>query len=280
MLDDGKGGRRARGRPRKGEEAVGASVQSLDRGLALLEVIAGRDGCSLAEATEAAALPASTAHRILTTLAQRGYVRQDAETGAWTIGVQAFAVGQAFVRIRKIEQLGRPAMRALMEATGETVNLGVLEGSEVVFLAQVECHAPIRAFFRPGRRGPAHASGIGKALLAQLPPARVAALYAGTAPQRFTPTTLTEPAALAAALAETRARGWALDDEEHTPGMRCVAAAVFDEKGEAIAALSVSGPTVRVGRAEAAAMAEQTVAAAATVTRALGGRLSAAEVGR
>jgi IclR family acetate operon transcriptional repressor len=272
MLDDGKERRRARGRPRKTEDAAGAGVQSLDRAIALLEVIASRDGCTLADASAGAGLAASTAHRILGTLARRDFVRQDAETGQWTVGVGAFAVGQAFVRVRKIEALGRPAMRALMEATGETVNLGVLEGAEVVFLAQVECHAPIRAFFRPGRRGPAHASGIGKALLAEVDPPRTAVLCGPGPYARFTPTTIVEPARLAAALAETRARGWALDDEEHTPGMRCVAAPVRDERGEAIAALSVSGPTVRVGRGAVARLAALTVEAAETITRVIGGR--------
>jgi IclR family acetate operon transcriptional repressor len=271
VLDDGKDRRRARGRPRKSEEAATASVQSLDRALALLEVIAGRDGSSLVDLTEAAELPASTAHRILTTLAQRDFVRQEPETGLWTIGVGAFAVGQAFVRVRKIETLSRPAMRALMEETGETVNLGVLEGSEVVFLAQVECTAPIRAFFRPGRRGPAHASGIGKALLAEAPAEQVAALCAAPL-ARYTPATLTEPAALVATLAEIRARGWAMDDEEHTPGMRCVAAPVFDQHGAAIAAVSVSGPTVRMTREAAPHVAARAVAAADAVTRAIGGR--------
>lgn len=275
MLDDRTPRRpekRGRGRPRGPDHAPAPSVQALDRALDMLDVIAARDGAPLGEIAAAAALPASTAHRILATLERRGYARADAETGLWSIGVGAYTVGQAFVRSRKVEALARPAMRALMEGSGETVNLGVLEGREVVFLAQVECAAPLRAYFRPGRRGPAHASGIGKALLAQAEPDAVARLFAAAPPERFTPATLTDPRALAAELARTRARGWALDDEEHTAGMRCVAAAVFDDRAEAVAGVSLSGPTVRVDDAALARLSTLTLDAADAVTRAIGGR--------
>jgi IclR family acetate operon transcriptional repressor len=271
MLDSEGMRRKPRGRPRKSEEATG-SVQVLDRSLMLLDLIAGQDGLAAADLAERAGLPPSTVHRLLATLAGHGFVRQDGETGAWTIGVKAFTVGQAFVRVRKVEALGRPAMRALMEAAQETVNLGVIEGDEVVFLAQVECHAPIRAFFRPGRRGPLHASGIGKAILAHRDPASVAVLVGPGPLPAFTETTVTDPAALAAMLIGTRARGWSLDDEEHTLGMRCVAAPIFDEAGEAVAAISVSGPGVRLTPPEIPRIAALTVQAATTITAAIGGR--------
>jgi IclR family acetate operon transcriptional repressor len=270
MLDVDTQRRKTRGRPRKSEESS-ASVQVLDRALALMGLIAGQDGITAADLAELAPLPASTVHRLLATLAAHGFVRQDAETGAWTVGVAAFTVGQAFVRVRRVESLGRPAMRALMEASAETVNLGVVEGPEVVFLAQVECHAPIRAFFRPGRRGPVHASGIGKAMLAHAEPAAVAALLGPGPLPAFTETTVTDPAALAAQLAATWARGWALDDEEHTLGMRCVAAPVFDHTGAAVAAVSVSGPSVRLTPPAIPRIAALTQAAAAAITSAIGG---------
>lgn len=270
MLDGEAQRRKARGRPRKSEE-TSTSVQVLDRALALLGLIAAQDGISAAELAERAALPASTVHRLLATLAAHGFVRQDAETSAWTVGVAAFTVGQAFVRLRRVETLGRPAMRALMEASSETVNLGVVEGAEVVFLAQVECHAPIRAFFRPGRRGPVHASGIGKAILAHADPADVATLLGAGPLPAFTETTVTDPATLAGQLAATRSRGWALDDEEHTLGMRCVAAPIFDHDGAAVAAVSVSGPSVRLTPPAIPRIAALTREAAAAITAAIGG---------
>jgi IclR family acetate operon transcriptional repressor len=161
-------------------------------------------------------------------------------------------------------------MQALVDRCGETANLAIADEDSVVFVSQVETHEPIRAFFRPGTRSPIHASGIGKAMLAQWRPERVARLVArGLA--RFTPHTLTDGAALAAELAATRARGWALDNEERSPGMRCVAAAIFNEYGEPVAGISVSGPTVRLTPEAAARFGPLVQAAAADITRSIAG---------
>ncbi len=263
--------KRGRGRPRKTEGEPSGSVQSLDRALGLLKVVARHDAVSLSGIAEETDLAASTVHRILTTLEAHEFVRQDSETGLWTVGVGAYSVGQAFVRTRRVEALSRPAMWALMRATGETVNLGVLEEAEAIFLGQVESPAPIRAFFRPGRRGPAYASGIGKALLAEAGEARVRALYGAAPLPAFTEATLADADALVAELAETRRRGWAIDNEEHTLGMRCIAAPIFDEKSRAIAAVSISGPTIRVTDEAIETIAEHTVAAAKEITKAIGG---------
>jgi IclR family acetate operon transcriptional repressor len=116
----------------------------------------------------------------------------------------------------------------------------------VIFVSQVETHETIRAFFRPGTRALFHASGIGKAILAHRAPDAVAASLKRTGLPRFTDRTLTRLPELLADLAEVRARGFAVDDEERNAGMRCVGAPIFNEFGEAVAGLSLSGPTVRV----------------------------------
>ena len=216
-------------------------------------------------------LPVSTVHRMVSTLEARGFARQENDVGRWTIGVGAYNVGQAFVRIRKIDILGRDAMRTLMEATGETVNLGVLEGDEVVFLAQIESEQPIRVALRPGRRAPAYASGIGKAIMATGDVDHHLARLAGQRLRRLTDTTITDRRALAREFAAITARGWALDNEEQTAGMRCIAAPIFDESGVPIAGISISGPTVRMTDTALDGLAAKTVAAADTVTRAIGG---------
>jgi IclR family acetate operon transcriptional repressor len=140
-----------------------------------------------------------------------------------------------------------------------------------VFLSQVETHEPIRAFFRLGARGPIHASGIGKALLAHASPERLERLLRAGPLAAFTPRTLTDPERLRRDLAETRARGWALDDEERAPGMRCVAAAIFNEHREAIAGVSISGPAARVARERFADLGAAVRAGADRITRATGG---------
>ena len=158
-----------------------------------------------------------------------------------------------------------------MAQSGETANIAIFEGGEIVFVAQVESPEPIRAFFRSGERRAAHASGIGKALLAEMPRRAVERVLAAKGLERFTPATLTDPAALHADLARTHVRGWALDDEERNSGMRCIAAAIFNEFGDPVAGLSVSGPAPRLDDGRVAELGPLVAAAAAEITRLVGG---------
>lgn len=144
----GKRGRKA------GENAAPASVQVLDRSLSLLAIIAEGDGSTLTALSERSGMAPSTVHRLLTSLAQHGMVANDAEAGTWTVGVKAFEIGNAFLRFRKLGTISRPFLKRLMDESGETANIGIEEDGDVVFISQVESHAPMRAFFRPGRRGP------------------------------------------------------------------------------------------------------------------------------
>jgi IclR family acetate operon transcriptional repressor len=190
----------------------------------------------------------------------------------WHIGAGAFRVGSAFLRRTKVVERARQPMDALMRATGETANLGVESADEVLFLSQVETHEAIRAFFPPGTKAPMHVSGIGKALLAWYPAPRVEALIALRGLVRFTPLSITSPAQLGADLARTRARGFAIDDQERAEGMRCVAAPIFNAYAEPVAGISVSGPAFRVGLDAAARLGADVRAAADAVTLAIGGK--------
>lgn len=267
-----------RGRPKGSGTKVGpaaggdgGAVQSLDRALRLVAAIAETDGASLTAIAERVGLPPSTAHRLLATLAAHGFVENDAEDRHWSIGVEAFRVGQAFMRRQTPAAAARPVMRDLMEATGETANVGLFEGGEVVFIEQVESREPIRAFFRSGERRAAHASGIGKALLATQTPDQVTRWLRGRTLESYTPATITTAERLIADLEAIRRRGWAVDDEERNLGMRCIAAAIYDEGGEAVAGLSISGPCQRIGPERLDALGPVVAAAAARVTRAIGG---------
>lgn len=265
--------KRRRGRPRSFHgPAEGNAVQSLDRAMSMLALVAAGDGMSLSEVAEGAGLPASTAYRLLITLEGHGMVEFDGGEQLWSVGVGAFRVGSGFLRRRRLVDRARAEMQRLMEATGETANLGVAEDTSVVFVSQIETHEAIRAFFRPGTRGPLHASGIGKAILAHLPVERVASLAARAGLDRHTGATLVSLPALLEDLAAARARGHAVDDEERFEGMRCVAAAIFNEFAEPIAGISVSGPSVRVTRERAREFGPVVESAARAVTEAIGGR--------
>ncbi len=189
----------------------------------------------------------------------------------WAIGVEAFRTGMAFQRRYSIAAVGRGIMGDLVQASGETANIAVFEDGEIVFVAQVESHEPIRAFFRSGERRAAHASGIGKALLAAMPRQAVERVIASRGLPRFTAGTLTDPAALFDELARTRGRGWALDDEERNTGMRCIAAAIFNEHGDPVAGVSLSGPVARLDDATVGRLGPRVTAAAAEITRLIGG---------
>ncbi|MBN8938313.1 MAG: IclR family transcriptional regulator [Rhizobiales bacterium] len=270
--------RKGRGRPRSLKAALaGGSVQALDRGLTLLALLAEEDGLTLTELSRRSGVSGSTVHRVLLTLESRGFVLHDMERGHWLVGVEAFKIGSAFLRNRRIASMGRTTMRALMEATGETVNLGIEDNGEVVFISQVESHDTLRAFFRAGSRGAMHSSGVGKALLAEFPEHRVRQICGARRLTRFTEQTRTDLGQLLRELEEGRRRGWALDDEERTVGMRCVAAPIFNEHGEVIAGVSISGPAVRVTLHKLDEFGPLVRRAADEITLSIGGRLPGPE---
>ncbi|WP_247881503.1 IclR family transcriptional regulator C-terminal domain-containing protein [Skermanella sp. TT6] len=248
------------------------TVQSLVRALHIMTILGEADGpMSLTELARTADLSPSTAHRLLTTLQQERYVRFDGATRSWYVGVQAFISGSGFLKTRNVVDLARPRMRQLMDQASETVNLAIIENHEVVYLAQVECHQMMRALAPPGSRLPLHCSAAGKALLARMAPQYVRNLMEQRGLPRFTAATLTTLEALEADLEQVRTRAYAVDNEEHAIGLRCVAATIYDERSQPIGALSVSGPKARVTDDRVASLGGLVRQAAAAVTNELGG---------
>jgi IclR family transcriptional regulator, acetate operon repressor len=266
------GRKRTRGRPRAfNPSPEQTTVQALDRALHILKVLADGEGMSLTELAEAAGQSPATVYRVLSTFEGHGVVEVQPATQLWFVGQEAFRIGSAFLGRSSLVEQARAVMHELMAESGETANLAIADGGQVVFISQVETHEPIRAFFRPGTRGPIHASGIGKALLAYHSPEAIERIVRGQGLAAFTPHTITDRERLLAELADIRARGWAMDDEERTEGMRCIAAPIFNEFREAIAGVSISGPTGRMARAGGEAFGVQVRAAADRITRAIGG---------
>jgi IclR family acetate operon transcriptional repressor len=263
--------KRGRGRPRSADPERAGGVQSLERALALMSALAREDSATLSELALRTGTPPSTAHRLLMTLQTSRYVAFDEASGLWSVGVEAYRTGAAFLRRTNVVDAAREAMRGLVAQTGETANVGVPDGGEVVFVSQVETSHPIRAFFGEGARSPMHASGIGKALLAAMPRAEAERRLRGVGLAEFTPKTLAAPKALFADLDAVRERGWALDDEERNLGMRCVASAIFNAHGEAVAGISISGPAARLPLDAVGEFGPVVRRAAASVTERIGG---------
>ncbi|MGB5556502.1 MAG: HTH-type transcriptional regulator BhcR [Paracoccaceae bacterium] len=265
--------KRRKGRPKGFDTPTGQStIQSLDRALNVLDALAASSGMTLTEVSEYLDQSPATIYRVLSTLEARGIVEIDPQDQAWHIGAMAFRLGSAFLRRSSVVERSRPVMRHLMEATGETSNLGIERNGDVMFVSQIETHESIRAFFPPGTLSPMHASGIGKALLSQYPEDRIVRFLRDRQLEQFTEKTFVEADALMHELQTIRERGFAFDDEEKTMGMRCVAAPILNFYGEAIAGISVSGPTNRMTERQIDQIGALVRDAAARVSRGLGGQ--------
>lgn len=247
------------------------SIQVLDRAIGIMEAVSAVDGMTLTSIAHQTGTTTSTAHRILTTLEANGLVTMDRERKLWFVGVTAFQIGNGFLRNRKVVDLARPLMRDLMSEIGESVNLGIEDDGAIVYLAQIECHNPIRAFHRPGTRTAIHSSAMGKAILASWSDAAIKKLMEKVGMPGFTRKTLTNDRRFFADMETTRERQWALDDEEATVGMRCVAASIHNEFDDIVAAVSISGPTTRLTYDRIGELGPRIKRVAAEITAAIGG---------
>lgn len=189
------------------------------------------------------------------------------------VGVEAFRIGNTFVARTNLIEAARAIMQTLMQDTGETANLAITGNGSIVFVNQIETNHPIRAFFPPGTRSHMHASGIGKALLADFPADDVQKILTEKGQPSFTDKTLTTLEAMFDDLAKIRQRGWSLDDEERYNGMRCVAATIYNAASEPIAGISVSGPSVRFSNLRIDELGPIVKRAANDVTRLIGGEV-------
>ena len=224
-----------------------AQVQSLTRGLSLLEALARAEaGLTLTDVAQRVQLAPSTAHRLLSTLEKMGYVYQGGDLGRWYVGLQAFTVGTTFLANRDFVAQSHPYMRRLMEQSGETANLGILDGTDAVFIDQVQCREMMRTIVKLGSRVPLHASGVGKAIFAAMPDDEIEAILKVKGLPRITANTITSPEIMRSAIRVIRQRGWSFDDEEHALSTRCVAAPIYDEHAEVLGAISLAGPSSRL----------------------------------
>ena len=225
-----------------GEPARG--VQSLERAFAVLEVMADAGGTvGLSRLAAESGLPLPTIHRLVRTLVDLGYVRQDASR-RYVLGPRLIRLGETASRM--LATWGRPYLHGLVEALGETANLAMLDGDEVVYVAQVPSRHSMRMFTEVGRRVFPHCTAVGKALLAQTEPHEVRALLARTRMPAQTANTITDPGTFLDALVQVSEQGYALDEQEQELGVCCVAVAVPDAPSPI--ALSVSGPAPRMAK--------------------------------
>ncbi|NLV17590.1 MAG: IclR family transcriptional regulator [Syntrophomonadaceae bacterium] len=224
------------------------TVQSIDRVLSIIEALADHGApMHLGDLAEQVDLKPSTVHRLLNTLLVRGFVEQD-EDSRYKLSMKLYYIGNRATYAADIKTMAAPFMRELLEKVNETVNLAILDRGEVVYIDQLESNniVVVKMFARVGNRGPAHCTGSGKVLLAHLPPDELTRYLAETRLERFTRDTITDPEMLGKELARVAREGYALDLGERDEEVRCVATPIMNHEGQAVAALSVSGPSMRM----------------------------------
>src|SRR3984893_8631215 len=236
-----------RGRTATRTTGTTAQVQSLIRGLSILEALSNAEaGLTLTDLAHRVLLPASSTHRLHSTLEKMRYVYQAGDLGLWYIGLQAFVVGSTFLPNRVFVAQSHGYMRRLMQQSGDTAKLAVLDGTEAVFFSHVQGHEMSRTLVKLASRVPLHASGVGKAIFASLPDEQIDAILKVIGLPRITENTIVVPETMWAALRVIRQRGYSFDDEEHARATRCVAATVYDEHAEPLGAISLAGPSSRL----------------------------------
>jgi len=202
-------------------------------------------GLLLKDVAKLTAINKSTAYRFLAHLESAGYLFRG-ENGVYTIGPNFARLSAAGNFRETLRNLCRPILQKLWEATGETVNLGVLEGYEVLYVDVIESSHSFRLASQVGFRRPVYCTALGKALTAYLPSDKLDELLDSVTFERSTPRTIVQAGKFRRELGNVRKRGYAIDDQEAELGARCVAAAIFDADRNVIAAISVSGPVTRV----------------------------------
>jgi len=245
-------------------------IQSVTRALSILEFISANHMASLSSISKGVGLSKSTAHGLVATLEAMGYVQQDQETGKYSLGLKLFELGQAVLAKMDLRAIAMPHLVDLARRYKETAHLAIISGDEVVYIDKVDSPRSMRIASQVGGRNPAYCTGVGKILLAGLPDEELHKLLAKMKFKRFTPNTITDVTTLKAHLVKVRRDGFATDNEEFEVGLSCYAAPIKNHLGKVIAAISLSGPTIRLADGDQGQIVADVVNVAGMISAQLG----------
>lgn len=250
-------------------ETKSAPVGVVVKVLRILETLHNApSGLQLKDIASLTSINKSTAYRFLAHLESEGYLLRD-DAGAYIIGPKLSRLG-SLTQEETLRKISRPMLQKLWTLTGETVNLAVMEGLQVLYLDVIESTHTFRLVTQTGARRPVYCTSLGKAMTAFLPQSELDELLSSMTYERFTPRTFVVPAKLRRELAKVRGQGFAVDDEEAVPGARCVAAPIFDASGRVAAAISISGPTTRITAEKLNSLSNTVKKAAGVISSRLG----------
>ncbi|WP_347268218.1 IclR family transcriptional regulator [Paracoccus sp. (in: a-proteobacteria)] len=243
-----------------------AADGTVGRTLAVLDLVAGFGRpVRFAEILPQSGLPKATLYRFLQVLTRQDLLAHDPERQTYAPGMRLVRLAHAAWAQSSLAPLAQGVLDRLADALGQTVHLAQLDNGAVLYVDKRNARQPVEMFSQSGRVGPAYCTGVGKAMLAWLPEKRLAEALALQSFHRHTPHTLVTADALRADLAQIRARGFALDDEEHEPGIACLAAPILSRAGRLLGAISVTTTTAATSRGQLLALAGPVMAAAAEI---------------
>lgn len=229
------------------DERARTTGSALEKAVGILEALGEQmRALTLSELAELTAMPKQTVHRVVRQLEALQLLTREAGADRYILGARLRQIGVAALSAPRQSLATRHILTELVDEIGETCNIGVLDGEEVLYVDRVECHWPLRVQLRPGSRVPSHCTAIGKLLLAHLPAAQRRQLLPQLALTPYTPNTLVTVAQLEAALADIRERGYAINQEEDSLGLNAMAVPVRDARGRLVAGLAVHAPTARL----------------------------------
>lgn len=249
---------------------VKSSAPALTKGFQILDLVAKEPGLNLTGIKDRLGLASSSCHHLVTTLCQLGALQQQPMQGGYILGLKLFELGTIAASQRRIEEFALPALKALAKTLQLTCHLGVMEGSEAVYLLKVEGNNSIHVNTWVGKRLSLHSSSLGKVLLAWLPEDQLAKKLSHINWQAKTAFTFVSPDKYRNHLADVCQQGWAFDNEEDIVNIRCLAAPIFDNNGQVIAAISAVGTVLDIDPLNLERIIVPLCSTAADISRQLG----------
>ena len=224
------------------------SVQAVASALKILEVLSATPKCGVSELARTLNCQKGTVFRLLNTLKNEGYITQDEENEKYSLTLKLFKIGSSTVNNLDFNKAALPIITRLSQVSSETIHLCTIENDQLVYIQKIESTYALKVTMlsRIGESTPFYCTGVGKVLLAYQNIEKIQQYIQNTKFQKFTDHTIVDPYDLTLELERIRATGIAHDNEEHELGVKCVAAPIFNQSGNVIAALSISGPSVRM----------------------------------
>ncbi|NOX60704.1 MAG: IclR family transcriptional regulator [Chloroflexi bacterium] len=244
--------------------------KALSRGLAIIALLAGKpNGMKLSEIARQVGISKSSTYRLLQTLIQDGFATQDEDSSRYRLTLKFLWLVSDLIEGLGLDHVVRSTLEELGRVTGETIHMALLDGTEAVYVEKIDSPNSIRMYSRIGKRIPLHCTGLGKAILAYLPERTVREIIATQGLPQRTPNTITDERTLFEHLQRIREQGYALDEEEHEKGIRCIATPLFDHNNQVVGAISIAALAFRVDQEQLLSWQPQLQASAQKITSAL-----------